>query len=110
MDLNEFHPKLKEEIAKGKNDPKKTTLDAYSVYMKLNKMKKPQSSVDGDIPRSILKEFTPEFATPVMEIFNKITESCEFPEGWKIEHQIVIQKEPNPSSEDQLRNLPKLHF
>ena len=46
----------------------------------------------------------------IMKIFNKITESCEFPEGWKIEHQIVIQKEPCPNSEDQLRNISKTAF
>ena len=110
IDVNDFHPELKNSILKGINCDSKVFLNEYEVYEKLSKMKKPNSVVPGDIPPVIMREFAPELAFPVMQIFNKITETCDFPSTWKIEHQIVIQKKSNPQSEEELRNLSKTDF
>ena len=54
------------------------SVEEYGVYENMKKAKKTES-VPGDIPSSILKEFLPEFTTPVTAIINQAinTHSCE---------------------------------
>ena len=45
-------------------------LTEFQVYKKLKEVKKPNSSVPGDIPKRLVQEFLTELAFPVMNIIN----------------------------------------
>ena len=57
----------------------------YEVYQNIRAANKPKSGIPGDLPRSIIQEFSPELATPVSMIINNITQNYEWPELWKLE-------------------------
>ena len=78
-------------------------LPGYDVFEKIQKSKKPKSSVPGDIPRKLVKEFGPELASPAGIIFRNIVKTGHWPKPWRIEHGIPLQKVSNPETEDQLR-------
>ena len=110
LKVDSLPPKVSEAIKAGVMDTSKPVLSDFQVYRKLLKCNKPMSSVEGDIPRKLLIEFLPEFATPVCKIFNKITSSACYPLDWKKEYQIPIYKGKNAQTEDDLRNLTKTKF
>ena len=85
-------------------------LQEYQVYEQISKAKKPKSSVPGDLPIKIIKEFSVELTPPITIIYNKISKSKSYPEQWKIEHQIPIPKVKIPESENELRNISKTQF
>jgi hypothetical protein len=58
----------------------------------LNKSKKPNSLVPGDLPVKLIREFRPELAKPIARIYNKITHSAEYPRQWVVEYQLAIPK------------------
>ena len=67
-------------------------------------LKKPNSSVPGDIPKVPY-----EFAKPATKIFNRIVQTADWPKQWRQDHITVIPKsktEP-PQTEDDLRNITK---
>ena len=61
--------------------------------------------VPGDLPVKIVKEFSPELSKPVTLIYNKITETAEYPRPWVVEYQLAIPKVKPPLAEDDLRNI-----
>ena len=75
------------------------------MYKKLLSSKKPNSLVPGDLPVKLVKEFIPELSEPITLIYNKITQSAEYPLQWKIEYQLAIPKVTPPLSEDDVRNI-----
>ena len=105
-----FPPWIKERLEIGRNDRKKPVLEEWQVYEKLRKAKKPNSLIPGDLPVKLVKEFTPELAKPVATMFNRITETAEYPRQWVVEHQLAIPKVFPPLSEDDTRNLAKTSF
>ena len=48
-------------------------LSHHDVFKKLQKGKKPNSVVPGDLPRKITKQFSFELTIPVTTIFNQIS-------------------------------------
>ena len=94
----------------GKSENNKPILSEHEVYRKLVKAKKPNSTVPGDIPVKLVKEFSPELAAPITKIYNRITETAEYPRQWVTEHQIVIPKVNPPLSEDDTRNIASTPF
>ena len=109
IEINNFSPSLREKLITNcvSVSPK---LDEHEVYKKLCKAKKPNSSVPGDLPKKVLREFTPELAVPVTRIFNSILSTHEYPRQWVKEYQIPIPKVNPPSSVDDLRNISKTSF
>ena len=85
-------------------------LSYYDVFNKLVKAKKPNSMVPGDLPRKLIQRFPYELTLPISIIFNKISQSKDYPEQWKVERQIPIPKVHPPMSEDDLRNIAKTQF
>ena len=69
------------------------------------KSKKPNSLIPGDLPVKLIKEFTPELAKPVAAIYNRITNTGEYPRQWVVEYQLAIPKVHPPMSEDDTRNI-----
>ena len=79
------------------------TIEDYQVYNNLRKTKIPRSSVPGDLPRRLVREFTPELAAPVTSIFQNILKTGEWPKPWRTEYGVPLQKVANPANEEQLR-------
>ena len=67
----------------------------HVVYEKIKRSKKTRSSVQGDLPRRIVKEFAPELAAPAGKIFRNIVQIGDWPKP--------LQKTNNPISEDDVR-------
>ena len=109
INVNNFSPKLKAKF----NSPDMTcvpVLTEHEVFLKIKKAKKPNSSVPGDLPPKLVKEFSCELATPITIIFNSILRSLEYPRQWVVEHQTPIPKISPPESENDLRNIAKTSF
>ena len=76
----------------------------HEVFEKMKAAKK-TDSVPGDIPKTILKEFLPELATPITSIIKQAVESHTWPEVYKKEFHLPIKKSPFPESEDDIRGI-----
>ena len=81
------------------------TISERETYEKIVAANKPKSGVPGDLPSSMLKEFSVELATPLSKIINNIFKSAEWPEDWKVEFVTPLGKIPNPETEDDLRPI-----
>ena len=110
ISIKKLTPWIRDKIIAGRSDTKKPILSEFEVYRKLIKAKKPNSVVPGDLPVKLVKEFTPELAVPITKIYNKITETGEYPRQWVTEYQIVIPKVKPPLTEDDTRNIASTSF
>ena len=70
---------MKEELERGKYDKNIPVLEEFQVYEKTVRAKKPHSTVPGDLKRVLVKDCSVELVPPVTKIYNKITETKEFP-------------------------------
>ena len=74
------------------NDPcHHPNLDDHVVYDGLKRGKK-TCSVPGDIPIKILDEFLPELTAPVAAIYRESVNSHSWPESFKKEYNLPINK------------------
>ena len=110
LSFDNLPPNIRASMLEAKGDPNIPILEPYEVYAKIMKAKKPNSVIQGDVPKKIVKLFAPEIALPVSIIFNKINSSFEYPRQWVIESQFPIPKSFPPSSEDELRPISKTFF
>ena len=85
-------------------------IEDYQVYNNIKKSKKPRSSVPGDLPRRLVREFAPELAAPAAKIFKNILKTGEWPKTWRTEYGVPLQKQDNPANEDQLRIISLTSF
>ena len=58
----------------------------------------------------LVKLSAKEIAKPAQILFNTISRTATYPSKWKTEHQIPIPKIPNPTTEEELRNIAKTPF
>ena len=105
IDVSKFPPNIIDELERGKMDENIPTLEEHEVFKKLKGAKKPHSKVTGDLKRLLVKECSVELVPPVTMIYNRITETKEFPRPWVLEQQTPIPKVHPPSSVDDLRNI-----
>ena len=77
---------------------------------KILSAKKPKSSVPGDLPMRLVKEFAVEMSRPLQIIFNKALKECQYPEDWKMEFGIDIPKISNPQYLDDVRLISLTKF
>lgn len=113
LDINNFSPALRLEVQNGKECRNKPEISQHEVYRKLIKIKKPNSHVNGDIPRKLVQEYSFLWAGPASMIFNEIIKSSTWPKSWKNEHAIVLHKTQNPSldkNEDDTRTILKTNL
>ena len=108
LDVEKLPHRVKEVIQQ--NESSSPRLTDYEVYMKLRRAKKPLSTVPGDLPQKILKEFICELTSPITTIYNSILLTCEYPRQWVIEYQVPIPKVVPPTKLDDLRNIAKTSF
>ena len=85
-------------------------LSEYQVYRKILQANKPKSGTPNDLPKEIIQEFSPEFATPLTVIFNNMFSTGEWPDHWKLEYVTPIGKVPKPKSENDLRPISLTPF
>ena len=105
ISLQNFPPNPKQKLEFGKNDPSKPVLEDWQVFKKLSHSKKPNSQVPGDLPVKLVKEFLPELAQPITKIYNKITQTAQYPRQWVVEYQLAIPKVHPPLTESDTRNI-----
>ena len=60
------------------------------------------SVIPGDLPNTIVKEFTVELVNPLSILYNNIAQTSSWPEEFKVEYVTPIGKIPLPQSEDDL--------
>ena len=108
--MNKFPPKVREILENGKVDESKPVLEEWQVYKKILAAKKPYTELPGDLPVKVVKEFGPELAKPITILFNRITQTGEYPRQWVFEHQIAIPKVNPPQTMDDLRNISSKAF
>ena len=108
--MDKIPPWIKAKLEFGRTDRNKPVLEEWQVYEKLRKSKKPNSLIPGDLPVKLIKEFTPELSKPVAMMYNRITETAEYPRQWVIEYQLALPKVNPPLSEGDTRNLAKTAY
>ena len=109
LDIGKFHPALKTTLQEGISGPK-PTISQHEVYRNIIKVRKPNSSVSGDIPRPLIKKYPFLYAAPISKIFNNMIQSGKWPRQWVREEAIVLsklEKTKQPTSEDDLRSISK---
>ena len=74
------------------------------------KQAKKTDSVPGDIPAAILKEFLPEFTTPVAAIIKEAIHTHTWPEKYKKEYHLPLKKVPLPENEEDVRCIGLTSF
>ena len=107
LDVNLLPKRVQDKLLSESSPP---VVGEYEVYRKLVAAKKPRSGIPNDIPKGILKEFTPELANPLCLIINNIIQSSSWPDQWKMEWVTPISKVPNPQSENDLRPISLTSF
>ena len=112
LDFEQFHPALRLAVEEGKYSSTKPILTQQEVFEMFKKVKKPKSAVLGDVPRKIISEFSYDYAKPATLMFNKIIQSCNWPDQWKMEQAIVLSKCKNklPHDEEDLRTISKTQW
>ena len=94
LSVNLLPPDVQEKVNQPGNESEIPILPDYDVFEKIKKSKKPKSSVPGDIPRKLVKEFGPELATPAGMIFRNIVKTGQWPKPWRVEYGLPLRKSP----------------
>ena len=80
------------------------------VEEKLKVAKKPTSTVPGDIPAILYNKFPTKLSPIIACLFNRITQSLQWPRAWKIEYVTVIPKCADPQDPAECRNISCTNF
>ena len=96
-----LNPSLLPDRVKGKLQDltKPPLISENDCYLKLKAAKKPKAVIPGDLPNSIVKEFTVELASPISKLLNNIAQTAKWPSQFKVEYVTPIGKIPLPQSE-----------
>ena len=86
-------------------DKELPVLHEYEVAARIRWLRKPKSTVPGDIFPQLVTQFADFLAILLTSIYNSITERCEWPVCWKKEFITIIPKKSNPESIADLRNI-----
>ena len=90
----------------------KPHISRQMVEEKIKRAKMTKGGVPGDLPVKLSKEFGPELAIPASKIFNNIVQTGKWPNRWKEEQGIALNKvKPlQPKSESELRIISLTPF
>jgi hypothetical protein len=109
LDESQLFPALRQALEEARSGTK-PTLSQHEVYRKIMKVTKPNSSVPGDVPIPLMKQYPFQYATPATKIFNAIIKSGQWPRQWVKEQTIVLsklEKTKRLASEEDLRTISK---
>ena len=111
LDTQSLPQHVQDKLAEGAHlFGRRPQIEEYEVYDELMKAKKPKTGIPGDLPRCLVKEFSPELSVPLVKIYNQIISTGVWPEPWRVEHGIPLQKKTNPENEDDLRIISLTSF
>ena len=106
---NQYEPIDPETICINQENDKPTPkLEAYEVYEYLKRIKTNTSTVKGDLPAKMIKEFACELSEPLTNILNCMVERGEYPNIWKLEMVTPAPKVYPPVSVNDLRRISGL--
>ena len=108
LNIEQLPARVRDKLIPGELTPPQ--ISEYEVYCKIRAAKKPRSGIPGDLPKTLLQEFSPELATPLCKIIQNIFKSGEWPNHWKLEQVTPIPKIPIPENEDDLRPISLTPF
>ena len=94
LDYNLLPPDVQTSVDQLSSDAQLPDLPDHVVYQLILRSKKPHSSVPGDLPRKLVKEFSPELAAPVDKIFRNIIRTGHWPKQWRLEYGTPIRHIP----------------
>ena len=80
-------------------------LSREDVRKRLVSIRKPKSTVKGDLFPALVSKVADLLSEPLTEIYNCITATSEWPSLWKIEYVTPIPKKSLPTCPDDLRNI-----
>ena len=80
-------------------------IDELDVFERLTKLKKTKSTQPIDLPYKLRKEFAPELAGPLTDIFNSFLEQHLYPSLWKKEWVTPMPKVKRPKTISDLRKI-----
>ena len=83
-------------------------VEEYQIYDRIMKMSTRKATVPGDIPMSIIKEFSVELAEPLAHILKCGLISGQYPNTWKFETITPVPKVYPPEHIQQLRKISGL--
>ena len=75
------------------------------VRKRLVEFRKPKSMVRGDIFPQLVTSVASELAIPLTDIYNCMSATLQWPEGWKTEYVTAVPKVPLPTSLNDMRNI-----
>ena len=105
--INLLPERVKTKLEDKTNPP---PITEHDCYLKLKAAKKPKAVIPGDLPNTIVKEFTVELANPLSKLLNNIAQTASWPQQFKVEYVTPIGKIPLPLSEDDLRPIALTAF
>ena len=105
LDVNTLPERVRGKILNENAMKEAPKIEPFQVYEKFLKRKNKITSVPGDMPSKIKKEFGPELASPVADIYTAINKTGEYPRQWKKEYVTPIPKTSPPDTLDDLRNI-----
>ena len=85
--------------------PLQAIVNEYEVYQHLKRIPQSKSPGPDDIPPRLMREFAPELATPLCNIFNSSITEGVVPNQWKRAMTVPIPKTNPPTSLDDLRPI-----
>ena len=86
------------------------TLSILEVANRMKKLKKPRSTVKGDVFPCMINRLAPYLAPVLTHIFNSISRTQQWPALWKVEYVTPIPKKSIPQSPNDLRNISCTQF
>ena len=104
---NEYQPIKSEDIdfSQATNCKPLPWITLEKIRQKIKKMKSKTSTVIGDIPWKIVKDFAFYLSYPLEDIFNRSARHGEYANIWKLEIVTPAPKVYPPASEEQLRKI-----
>ena len=107
---NEYKPLNKDDIPDSlyQTTEKPPQVEAYQVYLKIEKMSIRKACVKGDIPMKIIKEFSVELSDPLAHILNCGISEGQYPDLYKFETITPVPKCYPPEEISQLRKISGL--
>ena len=107
---NEYKHLEKDDIPKNlyETNDKPPVIEAYQVFLKIQKMSTRKACVKGDIPMKIIKEFAVELAEPLAHILSFGIAEGQYPDLYKFETITPVPKIYPPERISQLRKISGL--
>ena len=105
--ISQLYTDLRPEHISFESAPQKqiTPIEPWDVHRMISESKSGSSTVKGDVPIKIVKEFGLFLAEPISNIWKRCISHGEYPKRWKIENVTPVPKSYPPKSLKDLRKI-----